>query len=636
MPQTLSGRPTSVWMDTAPHTTYAQLEESLTVDVCVAGGGIVGLMTAERLKRSGRSVAVLEADRVAAGVTGYTTAKVTALHGLIYDEIRSRFGDDGARHYAEANVAGLELIAAIIAEQGIECDFRRRPAFTYAEPGEDTEALRKEVDAARGAGLDAELVDAVDLPWEVAGAVRLADQAEFHPRRFLLAIADAIHGGGSHVFERTRVTAVDDGRPCRVRTDTGAEVAAERVVIATHYPTLDRGLFFTRLAAERSYAIGVRARGRVPEGMFLSTESPSHSVRATPYDGGELLIVGGESHKTGTGGDTTERYARLEAWARERFDVEAVEYRWSAQDAMPVDGIPYVGKLSPIARSVWTASGFKKWGITNGAAAAIMLSDAIAGRENPWAQTFDANRFKPVASAPKLLKETVSVGAHFFGDRLSSPDVHSLDELAPGQGGIVRIDGEKVAAFRDDDGVVHGVSTICTHLFCQVSWSGRSCEHRVLVRVRRGAAAHEHERFGAVVDQLVLDARGDHDAVARPHGRLLPTEPHPARARGEEVDLLRAAVVVRLSRRAGRHGGLRERLVGRVAARDPGQLADLRPVEGDERLALLGSHHVHGRSVAGPASGGRRRAQRAMPLLSGPTRGRSGWPAAPRRTPPVL
>ena len=470
MPATLSGRHTSVWMDTAPHTTYAPLEGTLEVDACVVGGGIAGLLTADLLKRGGRTVAVLEAARVATGVTGYTTAKIAALHGLTYDDVRSHHGERGARHYAEANVAGLELIAARVAEREIDCDFRRRAAYTYSEDPGGLDALRAEVEAMRAAGLDAELVDDVDLPWDVAGAVRLDGQAEFHPRRFLLAIAAAVHGGGSHVFERSRATAVDDGEPCRVRTDSGGEIVAADVVIATHYPTLDRGLFFARLAAERSYAIGVRARGRVPSGMFLSTESPSHSVRATPYGDGELLIVGGESHKAGTG-DPVERSAALEAWARDRFDVEAVEYRWAAQDAMPADGVPYVGRLSPVTEHLWTASGFKKWGITNGAAAALMLSGAIAGEPPEWLETFDASRFKPLASASSLLKETVSVGAHFFGDRLAGPDARSLDELAPGEGGIVKVDGDKVAAFRDDDGVVHAVSPVCTHLYCQVAFN---------------------------------------------------------------------------------------------------------------------------------------------------------------------
>ena len=464
-------KPTSVWMDTTPHTTYSPPQGTLEVDVCVAGAGILGLLTAALLKRAGQTVAVLEADRVAAGVTGYTTAKVTVLHGLIYDHVRSSFGADGARHYAEANRAGLDLIARWAADHDIDCDLRRTSAFTYAEDPGDLGQLREEVDAAREAGVAAELVDAIELPWEVAGAVRLDDQLEFHPRRFLLPVADWIAGDGSHVCERARVSAVNDGDPCRVETEDGGVVLAREVVIATHYPTLDRGGFFARLSAERSYALGLRVRGPVPRGMFLSTESPSHSVRSTPHDGGELLIVGGESHKTGTGGDTTERYARLEAWARERFDVESVEYRWSAQDAMPLDGIPYVGRLSPAARHLWTASGFKKWGMTNGAAAAIMLADAITGDPNPWMQTFDANRFKPLASGARLLKETASVGAHFFGDRLGGPDLHSLEELAPGEGALVAHDGETVAAFRDADGRVSAVSPVCTHMYCRVSWN---------------------------------------------------------------------------------------------------------------------------------------------------------------------
>jgi Rieske Fe-S protein len=306
----------------------------------------------------------------------------------------------------------------------------------------------------------------------VAGAVRLDGQAEFHPRRFLLDVAGLVHGDGSRIAERTRVTGVAEGEPCRVQTERGAEVRADDVVIATHYPTLDRGLFFARLMAERSYAIAVRARGRAPAGMFLSTESPAHSVRSTPHDGGgELLILGGESHRTGTGGDTTARYARLEAWARERFEVESVEYRWSTQDCMPVDGVPYVGRLSPLTRHTWTASGFRKWGMTNGAAAALMLADAICGRPNAWQATFDACRLPPLKAGPALVKAQLEVAAHFVGDRVAAPGIRPVEELAPGEGGIVRADGEKVAAFRDDAGVVHAVSPVCTHLHCQVGWN---------------------------------------------------------------------------------------------------------------------------------------------------------------------
>jgi len=497
-------KPTSPWMDTTPVTTYPPPAEDVEADVCVIGAGITGLTAALLLKEAGQRVAVVEMDRVAAGVSGYTTAKVTALHGLIYDQVRSRHGADAARAYAEANVAGMELVARWTEERGIDCDLRRRDAVTYAAHGEDAEPIRKEVDAAVAAGLPAAFAEDVDLPWDVAGAVVVPDQLEFHPRRYLLALAGLIPGDGSHVFERTRALNVSEGSPCRVKTDR-ATIAARDVLVTTHYPMLDRGLFFARLSPERSYAIGVRIRGTVPQGMFLSTESPAHSTRAHPMEDGELLVVGGESHKTGQGGDTAARYERLEAWARERFDVERVDYRWSAQDCMPADGIPYVGRLNPVSRHLWTATGYKKWGLSNGTAAAMMLADLVRGNENEWASTFDSNRFKPTAAATTLLKENVNVAIHFFGDRLAPPDAFALEDLAPGQGGIVVDGGEKLAAFRDDDGTVHAVSPICTHLYCRVafnsaerSWDCPCHGSRFDVdgRVIQGPAVRDLERRG--------------------------------------------------------------------------------------------------------------------------------------------
>jgi glycine/D-amino acid oxidase-like deaminating enzyme/nitrite reductase/ring-hydroxylating ferredoxin subunit len=457
-------------MDTTPITTYPPLPEGerVNVDVCVVGGGITGLTAAALLKEGGLTVALIDMHRVATGVTGYTTAKVTALHGLIYHDVRSKHGADGARAYAEANRHGLEWIAA--RARDVECDFRRRPALTYAEDESDLESIHQEVEAAQEAGLDASFTEAVDLPWPVAGAVQVDEQAEFHPRRFLLELAGTVPGDGSHLFERTRALEVAGGSPCTVATDRG-EITAARVVVATHYPFLDRGLFFARLSPERSYALGVRTRGAIPHGMFLSSESPSHSVRATPHTAGELVIVGGEGHKTGQDGDVASRYARLERWARDRFDVEAIEYRWGAQDAMPADGIPYVGPVTPGNDRIFTASGFRKWGMTNGVAAARIIADRLLGRENAWAETFDSNRVKPLAAAASLIKENVNVGAHFFGDRLASPDAGSLENLDPGQGGIVKVGSTKVAAFRDADGDVQAVSPICTHLYCELRFN---------------------------------------------------------------------------------------------------------------------------------------------------------------------
>src|SRR3954462_10715457 len=327
MPIALEGKNTSLWVDTAPETHYPVLRAGLHVDVAVLGGGIAGLTTALLLKRDGAKVAVVEAGRVGAGVTAYTTAKVTSLHGIQYQSVRSSFGEDGARAYAETNEAGLGRVAQWVDELEIDCDFRRKPAFTYAEDSEDVQKIEDEVEAAAAAGLPALLTTETDLPWPVAAAIRVEDQAEFHPRRYLLALAEQIPGRGSHVFERSRALAVAGGKEhVRISTTRG-ELTADQVVVATHFPFLDRGGYFARMHPERSYGLGLYLKrgAKAPQGMYLSTESPSHTVRSHPTRGGaasgeEMVIVGGESHKTGQGGDTAERVARLQAWARGGFE----------------------------------------------------------------------------------------------------------------------------------------------------------------------------------------------------------------------------------------------------------------------------------------------------------------------------
>ena len=468
----LEGKNTSLWVDTTPGTDYPALDREIHADVAVLGGGLAGLMTAYLLRREGVRVAVVEAGRVAGGVTAYTTAKVSSLHGLRYSAVESSFGRDGARVYGHANEAAIERIGGLVEERGIDCDWRRKPAFTYAEDEQGRERVEREVGAAMRAGLKASFTTETDLPWPVTGAVRAEDQAEFHPRKFLLALAAAIPGDGSHVFERTRAVGVSDGTPARVETEHGAIVVADHVVVATHFPFLDRAGFFARMHPERSYGLGLYVRGDAPHGMYLSTESPSHTVRSHPTARGEMVIAGGEGHKVGQSGeDTAERVARLEAWARERFEVEEIAYRWSTQDNMPIDGVPYVGKLMPGAKRIWVATGFMKWGLTNGTAAAEILTDLIQGRENPWAALFDSNRLKPGAAAKEFLKENANVGWRFFRDKVAPADVASFEDLGPGEGGLVRDGLGKTAAYRDEDGNLYALSAACTHLGCTVQWN---------------------------------------------------------------------------------------------------------------------------------------------------------------------
>jgi glycine/D-amino acid oxidase-like deaminating enzyme/nitrite reductase/ring-hydroxylating ferredoxin subunit len=462
----------SVWIETGPaQPDFPELDADVKADVAVIGGGIVGITTALLLTEAGVSVALLEADRLAHGVTGHTTAKVSSQHGLIYDQLRSRFGLEGARTYGEANEAALAWIAERVERDGIDCDFRRRAAYAYATSSSERSDVESEAEAAAAAGLPARMSESVPLPFEVEGAVRFDDQAEFHVRRYLLGLVEALAAGGCRIFERTRAVEVDSHEQPAVVKTAGGRVIADQVVVATHYPFLDRSLAFARVHPERSYAILCRIAGTPPDGMLISAGSPTRSVRAVPVDGEELLLVGGEGHRTGTGGDTEERYRRLEAFAREHWDVRSVDYRWSAQDNTTVDHLPYIGRLTPREQRVFMATGFAKWGMTGGTAAALLLRDLLQGRENAWAPLFDPNRLNLRASAPRLVKENVQAGVRFVGDRVTKPGRRAAEDLRPGEGDIVRLNDERVAAYRDDEGTLHAVSPSCTHLGCQVNFN---------------------------------------------------------------------------------------------------------------------------------------------------------------------
>lgn len=468
----LPGRHGSFWMETtAAEAPYPPLPGNLETDVAVVGGGIVGITTAVLLKRAGYAVTLLEGNRIAGGVTGHTTAKVTSLHRLIYKELIDRFGSRPAQQYAEANQAAIETVASFVREYGIACDFVRRPAYTYAETEEERDRVAAEADAARSLGLPAAFVDEIPLPARSYGAAVFENQAQFHPVKYLLHLASLIPGDGSAVYEKTRALEVQDGKGrCTVRTTSGV-VTADAVVLATHYPFYDSpGFYFARMEPSRSYALGVRIDEPFPAGMFINADGPAHSWRSQPADGGELVIVGGMGHRTGEDIDTRRCYRDLEAYARSVYPVRSVDYRWSAQDYITLDGAPYIGRLADGHENVYVATGFRKWGMTNGTAAGTIIADMIRGRENPYAEVYAPNRFKPAASVRRFLAHNIGVAEKYIGGAISRP-AGDLADVAPGEGRILMIEGEKAGVFRDEKGLVHAVNPTCMHLGCIVAWN---------------------------------------------------------------------------------------------------------------------------------------------------------------------
>ena len=464
----LAGEPISLWLATAGRTDYPSLSKDTEVDVAVIGGGIVGLTAALALKRAGRSVAVIEAARVGTGVTGHTTGKVTSLHQLVYRELRRRHDEFTARVYGQANQAAIDHVAQVVADEGIDCDFRRVANYTYAESEKSLARVRDEATIAADLGLPAAFTTDVPLPFEVKGAVRFDNQAQMHSVKYVQGLARAVDGNGSHVFEQTRAQNLSEGTPCVVTADQG-KLRARDVIVATNVPFLNRGLFVMRSHPHRSYLIAGAVRNEPFDATFIGADQPLRSILSVRIGSTTYLLTGGEGHRVSEPGNTTERYRALAAFARDRLSVTEVAYRWSTQDGIPLDGLPYVGLITPTAKHVYVVTGLRKWGLSNGTAAALILTDTICGRPNPWAKVFDSNRITPVASATRFFRENLATAAASLRSKLR----HESDDatLAPGEAAVVKVDGDKTAVYKDRTGQIHAVSAVCTHLGCTVEFN---------------------------------------------------------------------------------------------------------------------------------------------------------------------
>ncbi|WP_427131984.1 FAD-dependent oxidoreductase [Pseudarthrobacter sp. S9] len=461
----------SLWVATAGVTGYPSLDADIEVDVAVVGGGIAGLTAALALKRAGHTVAVVEAARVGTGVTGHTTGKVTSLHRLVYTELAGSHSPDTARSYGQANQAAVEHIARVVAEEGIDCDFRRVSNYTYAETADTLARVREEAALGAKLGLPSVFTAEVPLPFAVKGAVRFDDQAQLHAVKYLQGLARAVDGDGSHVFEESRAVALHDGAPAVVDTGRGT-VRARDVVVATNVPLGDAGLFEERCYLHRSYLIASPAASEKLDGTFISVDEPMRSILAIDLDGASYVLAGGEGHRATEAGDTAERYRRLAAFSRDRLGTGEVRFRWSTQDGIPIDGLPYVGRMSPMAAHIHVITGLRKWGLTNGTAAALILTDTLCGRYNPWAAVFNSNRIAPAGRAPQSAEQPgaqeAAIAAAPIGEVAGQ---QSIAGLRPGDGTVVEIDGEKTAVYADPAGQLHAVSAICTHLGCTIEFN---------------------------------------------------------------------------------------------------------------------------------------------------------------------
>ena len=477
-----SGKTTSVWLETTPRIETGPLRADARADVCVVGAGIAGMTTAYLLAREGRTVVVLDDGPVGGGETGRTTAHLVSFVDDGFERLEGLHGEEGARLVARSHAAAVDRIEEVVAREAIPCGFERLDGWLFLRPGDRVETLDRELEAARRAGLPVTKERRAPFEsYDTGPAIRAPRQAQFHPLRYLAGLGRAIQAAGGRVHTGSHVTEVDESRPARVVTAAGPVVSCDAVVVATNTPVINRVAIHTKQAAYRTYVVGIEVPpDRAPRGLFWDTSEergdpdPYHYLRVHAEPGGPaVLISGGEDHKTGQEGDepAAARFARLEAWTRERVPAAGrVVARWSGQVLEPVDSLAFLGRNPGSEDHVYVITGDSGNGMTHGTIGAILVTDLIQGRENPWATLYDPSR-KSLRAAKRFLAENVDVAGR-FGEWVTAGDVADEEAVPPGGGAIVRRGLAKVAVHRDDEGRLHRLSAVCPHLGCVVHWNG--------------------------------------------------------------------------------------------------------------------------------------------------------------------
>jgi glycine/D-amino acid oxidase-like deaminating enzyme/nitrite reductase/ring-hydroxylating ferredoxin subunit len=462
----------TLWQATSELPSFTPLDRAFEVDAVVVGAGIAGVTAALLLRRAGKRVVVLEARRVGGGETGHTTAHLTELLDARYHALESGFGREGALRAAESARAAIARVEAFADELGADrCGFARVPAYLVARDEAQRDELESEAESLRRVGADVAWADGIPYPLDALAALRVERQAQIHPLVLLEGLVARLVEAGGRIHEETRALEIVDGAPCRVVTDRG-EMRARHVLVTTNHPVSSRLALHTKIAPYRTYAValGPIDPSRFPPALVFDLEDPYHYVRTQGTRDGTFLVVGGEDHKVGHDDDTRVRFALLEAFARGLAPDVPVRHRWSGQVIEPADGLPFIGR-SPGAERVLVATGFSGTGITFGTLSGMILSDAVLGVPNAFADLYDARRVKPLAQARRFVAENADVAARLAKDRIDRGETSSVADVPPGEGRLVRSGGKMLAVSRDPDGTVHARSAVCPHLGCHVQWN---------------------------------------------------------------------------------------------------------------------------------------------------------------------
>ena len=461
----------SLWIETTKNkSNFKTLNDNEETEVCVIGGGLFGLTTAYYLTKCGKKVIVLEKGEIGSKVSGNTTGKITSQHDLFYAHLIDDYGEEYAKKYLEANEKAIENIKQIIKEEQIDCDFSMQKSYVYTTKEDEVLEIQKEVAVVNKLGKDAKFVNKIDLPIKIKGAIEFEGQAQFHPRKYMLGLANSIEKQNK-IYQYTTVTDVEkNGEKYKVYTDKGS-VEAKYIVMASHFPIINMpGFYFVKMYQSTSYLIAVETKSQLPQGMYINVKEPMYSFRTANYNGKEILLIGGVGNKTGEPIEDNSHYKKLEKKAREMYPDCKILYRWNTRDCISLDKIPYIGEFSNLMKNVYVGTGFKKWGMTSTNVAANIVTDKIMGNKNKYEEIFTATRMKPIKNrweVENILKQTVnSIALNKF-----KIEPYSIEQIKNDNAAIIEINGDNIGVYKDAKGEVYAVKPNCSHLGCLLSWN---------------------------------------------------------------------------------------------------------------------------------------------------------------------
>ena len=466
----------SLWIVDSCETNYPELKEDINAEVCIIGGGIVGAITAYLLEKNGVNVVVLEKNKICMGVTANSTAKLTSQHGLFYKYLENENGLNFAKKYLESNEEGIKLAEKIIKEETIDCDYEKKDAYVFVTNERELKKIEEEIDVLKRINYDAELEKNIDIPVEKClGAVKFKNQAQFNSRKYVIELFKIVSKLGGKIYENSKVENIQHDNAAYNISANCYNVKAKNVVISTHYPIKNfPGMYFSKMYQDKSYAIAVDTKqdeNEIIDGMFIQSCDPVISFRTAKYKDKNLLIVAGSGHRTGQAeGKIEDSFVNLENYIKKYYPNAETKFKWSTEDCVTLDKVPYIGQFSNLLPNMYVATGFKKWGMSTSHVAGKLISDLILGKENEYVDIYKATRLEPIKNIKEfgnMLKE--STYSLLINKIKPAKDI--LEKIPLGDGGIVEIDGDKVGIYKTDDGEIFAVKPYCGHLGCLVSWN---------------------------------------------------------------------------------------------------------------------------------------------------------------------